>query len=122
MERKAHGRVDRVAPYAVIGVEFMEPPGVEIDLLRAHLEGIGDDRPDRRDMPLERAIDVAGAAVIGQLLVEIAADPDGKPKGQVLRERPFDMEFGAALVIRRSVDGVDVDAERGGRFEPGLRG
>ena len=67
MKRKAQGRIDGVAPDAVTGVEFVESSRVEIDLLRARLERIGDDRPNGRDRPPERPVGVARPAVIGDL-------------------------------------------------------
>ena len=73
--------------------------------------------PNAATRPLKGAVGVAGAAVIGDLLIEIAADAGGKAEGQMLRQRPLKMKLGAALIIRRGVDGVDVDAKRAGELQ-----
>ena len=38
----------------------------------------------------------------------------------MLIESALKMELGAALIIRRGIDHVDRDAERGGGIDPGL--
>jgi hypothetical protein len=94
-------------------IELMKPPTAEGNFLRAGLQRIGDQWPNGRHAPLERTNLVSRTAVIGRLLIIVAADAGGEAKGKVLIERALDMELGAALVVRCGIDRVDGDAARG---------
>jgi hypothetical protein len=101
LERESEGRVDQVAADPVLDSELMKPPGAEVDLLGSCLERIAEQRPNRRHASPESAELVARAVVIRHLLIEEAADARGKAQREVLIERPFEMQLGAALVICR---------------------
>jgi hypothetical protein len=50
--------------------------------------------------------------VIRHLLIEKTADARGEAKREVLIERPFEMQLGAALVICRRVKRIERQAKR----------
>ena len=120
LKREAEGGKDRVASHPVRDIELMKPPAAERNLLRASLQRIANQWPNGRHVPPERTNLVARTAVIGHLLIIVAADANREAKGKVLIERALDMELGAALVVRRGIDRVDGDAERGGSLDAGL--
>ena len=57
-------------------------------------------------------------AIRRQLL--IAANASREAEGKMLIESALKMELGAAPIIRRGIDHVDCDSERGGGLDPGL--
>ena len=59
-------------------------------------------------------------AIRRQLLIIIAANASREAEGKMLIESALKMELGAALIIRRGIDHVDCDSERGGGLDPGL--
>jgi hypothetical protein len=99
----------------------MKPPGAEVDLLGPCLERIAEPRPNGRHASPESAEMVARAMVIRHLLIEIAADTRGKAKREVLIERPFEMQLGAALVICRRVERIERQAKRARDLDAGLQ-
>jgi hypothetical protein len=121
LERESEGRVDQVAADPVLDSELMKPPGAEVDLLGSCLERIAEQRPNRRHASPESAEFVARAVVIRHLLIEEAADARGKAQREVLIERPFEMQLGAALVICRRVGRVELHAKRARNLEAGLQ-
>jgi hypothetical protein len=50
----------------------------------------------------------------------MAANASREAEGKMLIESALKMELGGALIIRRGIDHVDRDAERGGGLDPGL--
>jgi serine protease Do len=98
----------------------MKPPAADGDFLGPGFERIGEQWPDRHIASSEGTDPVSRAAIIGHLLIKIAADASGEAIGEVLIERPLEMEFVAALVIGRGVDQIERHAERGGDLGPGL--
>ena len=99
----------------------MKPPGAEVDLLGSCLERITEQRPDGRHASPESAELIARAVVVRHLLIEVAADARGKAQGNVLIDRPFEMQLGAALVICRRVGRVERQAKRARDLEAGLQ-
>src|SRR5712671_613987 len=53
IERDREGREDRVSGHAVLDVEFLEPARAEIERRFSDLERVADQRPERRNAPLE---------------------------------------------------------------------
>jgi hypothetical protein len=119
LERESEGCVDQVAADPVLDIEFMKPPGAEVDLLGPSLERIAEQRPDGRHASPESAELVARPVVIRHLLREEAADARGKAQRKVLIKRPFEMQLGAALVICDRVGPIERQAKRARELEAG---
>jgi hypothetical protein len=120
LEREAEGCKDRISLHAASHVELMKPPAADGDLLGPGFECIGEQWPGRHIASSEGTDPVSRAAIIGHLLIIIAADASGEAIGEVLIKRPLEMEFVAASVVGRGVDQIERHAERGGDLGPGL--
>jgi hypothetical protein len=77
----------------------MKPSAAKVHFLVARLHRIREQGSHGCDTALERTHSVPGTVVIGHLLIKISANANGKTKGKVLVQRPFEVELSTALIV-----------------------
>jgi hypothetical protein len=83
----------------VLHVELTKPPAADDDLLGPGFE----QWPGRHIAPSEGTDPVSRDAINGYLLIKIAADASGEAIGEVLLERPLEMESSSPDILADSL-------------------
>lgn len=94
----------------------MKPLAAQGEFLGARLKRIAEQGSYGGNSAPKGTNPAARPAIRGDLLIVIAADSQRDAKREMFIERCLNMQFGAALVIRRGVDCVDRNANRAGRM------